>query len=252
MVQLVEPARDIEPELQEVEKSLKRLVEKARQTVLRRKVNIFTLYRIQNLQIGKDSNEPFHVNLSSKTLEQYQQVWIQLLVYIIRAFQTESQLYRLTPTQEVRVRDVLIAANRYQVYESNELNEEELNIMHQEMDKSCLALCIALLDHKLSREYESAVVSYLAVAGLERVSGNDGSQYRFLHFTQYMSTLSGFIKVAQMLTIQYCLQKEEQKEVESCMDMVDQLHAKFLVYGTATPIDWALRLRLYGRELATK
>ncbi|KAH0553468.1 hypothetical protein GP486_006460, partial [Trichoglossum hirsutum] len=110
-----------------------------------------------------------------------------------------------------------------------------------------------LLDHKLDHdEYESAVVSYMAVAGLEYIPGTQPGQYKFKDASQYMPILSGFIKVAQMLTVQYCLEKEERVEVKSCRELLEQLHTRFLVVSTATPMDWVLRLRLYGRAIHNK
>jgi hypothetical protein len=49
-----------------------------------------------------------------------------------------------------------------------------------------------------------------------------------------------------MLTLQYCWEQEEDGEVESCGELLEQLHIRFLAVDTSTPMDWALRLRLYG------
>ncbi|KAI9770891.1 MAG: hypothetical protein M1839_003011 [Geoglossum umbratile] len=68
MSQLVKPDQAEEPELQEVEKILKQLTEKARQTVLRKKVSTFTLHPIESFQAGQDSWKPFHVNVNRQTL----------------------------------------------------------------------------------------------------------------------------------------------------------------------------------------
>ncbi|KAH0553469.1 hypothetical protein GP486_006461 [Trichoglossum hirsutum] len=99
IVKLVNPARDEEMELQHVEKSLKRLVEKARQTILQKKINTFTLHRIQNFHAGEDSHKPFHVNLGADTIERYQRVWSKLLIYVLRTAESETRLYRLTEDQ---------------------------------------------------------------------------------------------------------------------------------------------------------
>lgn len=65
-------------------------------------------------------------------------------------------------------------ASRFQVYEAEQLQDEEVEAMQQELDEHCLRLCIILLDHQLDHdEYESAVVSFLAVMGLEQIWGGD-------------------------------------------------------------------------------
>jgi putative sterol carrier protein len=71
MVQLVKPAQTEELLLQEVEKSLGRLVEKAQQTILQKKVSIFTLQRVESFQPGQDAPKPFHVNIIFDTKQQY-------------------------------------------------------------------------------------------------------------------------------------------------------------------------------------
>lgn len=208
---------------------------------------------MQSFHIGEDSHKPFHVNLGSDTIERYQQVWSKLLIYVLRTANSETQLYQLTESQQTRVDNLLLAANQATQYISEELEEEEVEAMDQKIDKSCLHLCIALLDHRLDHdEYESAIVSYLAVAALQHIPGDDPNQYKFKDASEYTSILSGFIKIAQMLTVQYCLEEEESGEVVSCRELLEQVHTRFLVVSTATPMDWVLRLRLYGRGIGRK
>ncbi|KAH0534056.1 hypothetical protein GP486_008937, partial [Trichoglossum hirsutum] len=86
--------------------------------------------------------------------------------------------------------------------------------------------------------------------GLEYIPGSSSTaQYKFKDSAQVTPILSGFIKIAQMLTVQYCLEEEESSEVESCRELLEELHTRFLTVGTATPMDWVLRLRLYGRGI---
>jgi len=253
LLQLVKPMQIEEQELQEVEKSVKRLVEEAQQTILHKKVSIFTLHRLQSFQPGQDAPKPFHVNNNHQTIERYQRVWVQLLVYILRTADSNSRLYQLTPEQKVGIHNVLLAANRFQLYEPEELEEEDIEAMRHELDKYCLQLCIALLDHRLDHdEYESAIISYFAVASLEHVRSNGTGQYRFKDSAQCTPVLSGFIKIAQMLTVQYCLEKEKEKEEDSCRRLLEQLHTRFLTVSSATPMDWILRLRLYGRGIGKR
>jgi hypothetical protein len=257
MVQLVRPAvqrgDDEELELQEVEKSVKRLVEKARQTILQKKVSTFTLHRVQSFHASQDAQKPFHVNMGLDTIERYRRVWMQLLVYILRTADSDSRLYQLTRKQEIEICNVKLAASRFQLYELEELEEKEAEAICQEMDRCCLQLCIALLDHRLDHdEYESGVISYFAVAGLEYVHGDGDGQYKFRDSAQYTPILSGFVKIAQMLTVQYCLEQEKNDKVESCRELLEQLHTQFLTVSSATPMDWVLRLRLYGRGIVRR
>ncbi|KAH0553344.1 hypothetical protein GP486_006568 [Trichoglossum hirsutum] len=72
MAQLIKSVDIEELELQEMEKSIKRLVEKARQTILQKRASTFTLHRVQSFQPGQDAQKPFHVNMGLDTLERYQ------------------------------------------------------------------------------------------------------------------------------------------------------------------------------------
>ncbi|KAH0551515.1 hypothetical protein GP486_007269 [Trichoglossum hirsutum] len=253
VAKLINPAREEELELQYMEKSLERLVEKARQTILQKKVSTFVLHRIQNFYAGEDSHKPFHIKLEAKTIERYQQVWSRLLIYMFRTTESDTRLYRLTEDQRQRIADMQLAIDRTMQYEGEDLEEAEEELINEELDWCCLQLCIALLDHQLDHdEYESVVISYMAIAGLEYIAGSQPVQYKFKDALQYTPILSGFIKVVQILTIQYCLEKENRNEVQSCRKLIEELHTWFLVVSTATPMDWALRLRLYGRAIHNK
>ncbi|KAH0547910.1 hypothetical protein GP486_008349, partial [Trichoglossum hirsutum] len=189
--------------------------------------------------------------MNLQTVERYQRVWSQLLVYVLRTADSDSRLYQLKQDQQSYVQELLVAANRVLQYEEGKLEEEEVEVMQKELDGSCLVLCMALLDHQLNHdEYESAIVSCLAIMGLEYIPGSSGTaQYKFKDSAQVTPILSGFIKVAQMLTVQYCLEEEESGKVNSCRELLEELHTRFLTVGTATPMDWILRLRLYGRGI---
>ncbi|KAH0553343.1 hypothetical protein GP486_006567 [Trichoglossum hirsutum] len=142
------------------------------------------------------------------------------------------------------------------MYELEELEEEEVEAMQKEMDRHCLQLCIALLNHQLDHdEYESAAISYFAVAGLEHVHGDGAGQYRFKDLAQCMPVLSGFIKIAQMLTVQYCLEQEKNviyQDIELNMTDFRRLVHKLLEEARAILMNELLFIKEKGeRELPT-
>jgi Orsellinic acid/F9775 biosynthesis cluster protein D len=114
IVRLVKPAGIEDPDMQEIEKSVVRLVEKARQTVLQKKVSIFTLQRLESFQASQDASKPFQVKLETDTIKRYQRIWQQLLLYILRTADMESRLYRLTQEQQDSIHRVKITATRFQ------------------------------------------------------------------------------------------------------------------------------------------
>ena len=76
--------------------------------------------------------------------------------------------------------------------------KDEESTITADMDRSCLELCISLLDHTLRGDhFESAVLSFLAVLVIdEKLVGV------FRSLLSYSPDLSKFIKIAQMLVIQ--------------------------------------------------
>jgi hypothetical protein len=274
MAQLLkDPQEREESWLQEVAKSLQRLVAEAQAIVQEKKVSSFCLLRLESFEGGKDATKPFHANLMTATLKQYQQVWLKLLYYVLHTANQPSpsssssstsvpipvqgfHLYQPTADQRSCIRHLKYAAIQVQQQQEVVL-AEELDQLQDEVDTACLELCIALLNHKLEHdEYESAVLSYLAVAALQYIPGQqDGSglpEYKLSDAATYIATLSGLIKIAQLLTVEYCLQQQQQGQTASCYSLLEQLHAKFLVTSTVTPMDWALRLRLYCRGISRR
>jgi superfamily II DNA helicase RecQ len=244
MATLVKPAEVAELELQEVEKSLKRLVEKARQTILQKKVSMFLLHRAESYEAGQDSHKVFHVNIGMDTIQRYLHIWSQILVYILRTASTESRLYQFTSTQQDCIGKVMIAAKVFQLYK-----EDDVEDMQEELDEACLQLCITLLDHQLDGdEYESAILSGLAVISLDSTE----KQHRFKDPGQYTPILAGFLKVAKMLTIQYCYEKKQEEVGESSRVLFEELHTRFLVNNTATPVNWVLKVMSYGRGISKR
>jgi hypothetical protein len=76
------------------------------------------------------------------------------------------------------------------------------------MDQACLLLCISLLDHTLRGDhFESVVLSFLAVLGIDETTGSV-----FRSTQSYSPDLSKFIKMAQMLVVQQAVHAAEHGE----------------------------------------
>ncbi len=74
--------------------------------------------------------------------------------------------------------------------------KEEKGII-SDLDRACLRLCIALLDHVIKGDhFESVVLSFLAVLGVNERPGEV-----FRGPLSYSPDLSKFIKIAQMFVV---------------------------------------------------
>jgi hypothetical protein len=117
----------------------------------------------------------------------------------------------------------------------------------RDLDRACLLLCIALLDHTIQGDhFESVVLSFLAVLGIDE---NPGGVFRGP--LSYSSDLSKFIKMAQMLVVQRSVVAAEEGEVEHPSDMLDEMRERFMVRGSRTAFDWACRLRSYAKKVVS-
>ena len=162
-----------EPILQEINRSIEQLIQIAQQTVLQKKVSSFALHRINSFQPNIDKERPLNVKLGERTLENYIWVWKRLLCYVLRTADTEP-LYKLTAKQHCCMDELVQVAEVAKVLISDRVTDKIMQLHTIELRKKCLQFCIALLDHPLDYdEYESAIISYLAIARLQQVYGQD-------------------------------------------------------------------------------
>jgi hypothetical protein len=103
-----------------------------------------------------------------------------------------------------------------------------------DLDMDCLELCVSLLDHDLKGDlFESAVVGFLAAIAVDPVKGILKEAYYFT------PTLSGFIKIAQMLVIQKAVAGVRDVPSIQPADLPDEMRARFLINGVRSLFSWA-------------
>ncbi|EED11948.1 hypothetical protein TSTA_000260 [Talaromyces stipitatus ATCC 10500] len=102
------------------------------------------------------------------------------------------------------------------------------------LDRACLRLSIALLDHLLKGDlYESGLVGFLAVLGI------NSKKQTFQDADTYTPLLSGLIKIAQMMVVQEAVtQAEEEDKVEYSADALNQMRERFLIQNTTTSLKY--------------
>lgn len=243
------PELDKEVKLLEVCRSIDRLVDAAILAVEEDRINPFDQMRINSfMQRPKTSDKPLAFKLQKSTYRTYKDVWKRLLCFIYRTMEYSHapQLrQRLSNTQVIRYNELLrtvdIVENKCAHGDST---DHELRVSRMAVDESCLQLCISLLDHDLNGDiYESAAVGFLAVAAIDQTKNN----LREAHL--YGATLSGFVKIAQLLVIQRAVVGVERGEAAHPADLLDEMRERFLVYGTRSPFSWACRLRAYAKKV---
>lgn len=154
-----------------------------------------------------EPTKPFDGEMEPETVKKYQEVWRQLLCYMYRTSDWDDQdrpPYELTVDQgnafDTWVKEL------EQAIESTD--EEVIEAWQRRVDRKGLELCIALLNHPLLRnEYESVVLSGLAVMGMRADDGWLGAE-------DYTPKYSAVIKGARMLVVYHAhIQEQEALEV---------------------------------------
>jgi hypothetical protein len=245
-----------EPDLVAILASFDRLIEQARDSVLQGKVNAFDQQRINSFlrsgsRTSKASDRPLAHKLKEGTYRKYKNTWKQLLCFVFRMIYLERQPALhclLTSAQSAALDGVAYAARVFVQQQGLELceylQEPDMPTRQQKLDSACLQFCIALLDHRLMGDiFDSAIVGFLAVLGI------DTAREGFQEATAYTPHLSALIKISQLLVLQRAVVAAEGGETEYPAQMIEVMQDRFMVYGSRSPIDWAQKLRVYGKKI---
>jgi hypothetical protein len=192
------------------------------------------------------------IKLQKSTWRRYTGVWKALLCFTYRTQQLDQSprlRHRLTGTQLSNLDRAIRRAEEWGRYvevdqPSSKRATAAIEQLTDAVDESCLDLCISLLDHDLRGDlFESVVVGFLAVLGIDSGKGILKDAYH------YTPSLSGFIKIAQMLVIQKAVVAARDGVVSQPADLLDEMRARFLIHGTRSPFSWANRMRMYGKKV---
>jgi hypothetical protein len=116
--------------------------------------------------------------------------------------------------------------------------------LQAQLDQATLDLSIALLDHPLKGDlFESTLVGFLAVLGV------DAARQTFRDPYSYTSSLSGLVKMAQILVALRAVREAEAGHVSHPADALDEMRECFLIYGVRAPFGWIARLRTYEKKI---
>jgi hypothetical protein len=89
----------------------------------------------------------------------------------------------------------------------------------------------------------------LAVLGIRDPGLSDDQNATFSNSLHYTPYLSAFIKIAQLLVIQRAVVAVDRSEVPHVADMLNVMQERFMVYGTHSPVNWAQKLRSFGKQI---
>ncbi|KAI1663260.1 DUF3505 domain containing protein [Pyrenophora tritici-repentis] len=247
-----------EPSLVLFGESFDRIIERAHQSICEDKISVFDQAQINSFIAGRSGKHDrmLMVKLAKSTFRAYKGIWKRLLCFVYRTSQPTQSiplLHRLTTAQlfhldrALHLAEELSSLSRLPRSDTPPAEGEGAEEVVCDLDRACLLLCIALLDHTIQGDhFESVVLSFLAVLGIDE---NPGGVFRGPLI--YSPDLSKFVKMAQMLVVQRSVVAAEDGEVEHPSYMLDEMRERFMVRGSRTAFDWACRLRSYAKKVVS-
>ncbi|GAB1213286.1 hypothetical protein ATERTT37_002435 [Aspergillus terreus] len=250
-----------EPLLVLLAESVERLIQRSYRTIKDRRINKFDQVTINTFltQRPKIWDRPIQIHLKPTTYASYRRVWQRLICFIYRTSRpdqtvllrhqfTSAQLAALDRMVEAGTRllrrtrtttaTTTAAAAAATAATAASLAEQK------RLDRACLDLSIALLDHPLKGElYESALVGFLAVLGINPQRRTFRDPYSYTHY------LSGLVKIAQMLVAEQAVALAERGSVAYPTDALEDMRPRFLLFRVQAPFGWIARLRTYGKKI---
>jgi hypothetical protein len=194
----------------------------------------------------------FAMRPRSGTWRHYTRIWKALLCFVYRTSQPEQKVllrYQLISRQTANLYKFVAKGEELAQLSSHDgtFGAEATSAMERSydaLDIYFLELCVSLLDHDLKGDlFESAALGFLAAIAIDSVKEILKEAY---HFTP---TLSGFIKIAQMLVIQKAVVGARDVESIQPIDLLDEMRPRFLINGVRSPFSWASQLRVYGKKV---
>ncbi|KAJ5602288.1 hypothetical protein N7510_011822 [Penicillium lagena] len=266
------PDPTAEPILQAVEQSVQRLVQAAFDSITSYRINEFDQVKINSfLQRQGVWDRPIHIRLRPKTYRRYQQIWVRLISFVIRTSRPNQaiDLKHQPTTRQLEAVDRidqfaqqllgLEIENGLESLDAVESPAQELGPSSgpkgtrksspaqramAQLDRACLDLSIALLDHELRGDlFESPLIGFMATIGV------DVPNQTYRDPSSYTGHLSGLVKISQMLVAQRAVQLADDGEVEHPGDALDRMRERFLMFGVHAPFGWITRLRAYGKKI---
>lgn len=248
-----------EPILIAFELSVGRLIDAAFTSISTHRINEFDQVRINSFLHRQGVwTRPIQIRLRPATYRRYRQVWVRLIAFVYRTSrpgQSISLRHQLTTPQLIALDRMGECARQLHIQPAAPEPSPEPAPAHltrlsasatlqARLDRACLDLSIALLDHELHGDlFESALVGFMAALGV------DAENQTYRDPPSYTGHLSGLVKIAQMLVAQRAVQLADDGQVKYPGDALDEMRERFLVYGVRAPFGWITRLRTYGKRI---
>ena len=228
---------------------------------------------VNRRETGEAKNErPFYAKQKLYTIRKYSRVWVKVLRYIWRTGQRERGEgnrpdWTFTQQQERHFRSMVAAMREEgQMRQSQRQSQRRTDMKknQEEMEEHCLHFWMTMFDHELkASEYESGIISALAVLGLDTEKGG------WMPAENFTPLLSAIVTVTRAMVVYTAHKHREgaiqegvqrgfdqraaEEQAPSHFEVIRQMVHKFMTLtefgGIPSPMDRMLHMRTYGMKI---
>ncbi|KAK3620044.1 hypothetical protein LTR22_025756 [Elasticomyces elasticus] len=220
---------DDEDDLLEACIATRRLIRTAFVTCRPHIVGRVALEFVNRRETGAANNEkPFYAEQQVKTVKKYTEHWVKILRYIWRTTKWKRRPnYRLTDAQKKSLQRVRVVAANSRI-DGIQSSKDVRTETRAELQRECLKFWISMFNHELQdREFDSAIMSGLAVLALDTQSGG------WMPPTNYTPILAAMVTVLRGVVV-YRSWRRRQDEIRRRIaeDGITEEEADSVVEGT--------------------
>ena len=244
------PDPETEPVLHEIGQRFHRIVLVAQYTALRR-YNLFSRMEMHRKYTDRVPADPMRLRMQPDTMVKYEERWQCIIRYIVRSHSTDGATtrFQLTDTQREAMEamlDAIVDGEDITLFPTEPVEDPAAEPLSP-VDRRILTWCISLLDHQLQghhqQEYHSAIVSALAVLGMEKLGGWHDAK-------AFTPILSATIFIARVLVAQQAWEVGQADESNDSSVALRGMVLRFMTTTEFTPMKFILDARTYGFKKA--
>jgi len=201
-IQKAEGRESDERQLEDACRGTRRLIRAAFATSRPEMVSKAALESVNRRETGAETNERlFYAGQQVKTVRKYSDSWVHILRYLWRtASETERPKHRMTERQARHLEKLRDATQIDSKTSQNDSSRGDRTVAkakrRQAIEDACSSFWINMFDHELrDDEFESGIISGLAVLGVDTQSGSWKSALN------YMPVLSAIVSVMRALVV---------------------------------------------------
>ena len=232
---------------------------------------------LNTFQVGVLTQDPFQGLQNAQSLSNYVKAFQSLLCYFIRVADNylEREMFVVTQEQREALDKTLGIAEKLddampkktsRANTGNDANEDDNNVeddnddnhddvegrsqtLQAELDQSVLRLCLALVQQRIKRTYDSAVASFCAARSTDLNPEDETITWKFEG--EVSGLLSKLIYCSQLLILQNAEDLVSEGAHEDFGDALESLCRQWILSKSRSPVSTLNDWRLYSMKVAS-